>query len=247
MSALIAAITAEREQLLAPIAERLAVLDEIERLAAGLGDDRTPPVASVPVPPSDPPSPAGRRATAKPASKPSKRAAATATARVGRDGLGEVAERVLQALRNNGGWMGRGDLLPIVGDFNVRTTQRLVERGLVEAQGSTNSRRYRAARDTSETAGSGPPITGTSAAPVAGGTVARSAAPGVSVAGLDAKATRILRARIVDHLSRRRLNEQSLADHLNAELDHVTALLTDLAAAGDVVLDPDGRYRAPTS
>ncbi len=244
MSSLIEAVQAQRQELLVLIADQLAVLDEIERLAAGLagaGPDGTGGHVEISVPAGPPPDPralaeALGRGTPRAAAKAKPKATAAAP-RVGRDGLGGKAASVLEALRANGGWMSRAELVAVTGDFNNKTLQTLVTRELAEAQGVTNSRRYRATRDDSDTA------TGGTAPPVR--TKPRETT--VAVDGLDAKATRILRARILDHLSRRRLTDQSLADHLNAELDHVKALLAELVVAGEVERDAKGLYQVPTS
>ncbi len=248
MSALLDAVAAERADLLAPIAERLAVLDEIERLAGRLNNAEPPPAAAQPPVLPDPPSPrprGGAKLDRPPAAarKPAAKAPRAAAARVGRDGLGETTQAVLEALRANRGWMSRAEITAIIGPFNVKSTQKLVDRGLVKATGTTNSRRYRVVDDDSETAGSTAKTVRTTppAPPPA------PAAGGPAIAGLSAGARRVLRARLVDHLGRRRLNAQSLADHLNVELAHVDALLAELEAAGEIVHDPDGRYRTAAS
>ncbi len=244
MSALLDAIAAERETLLAPIAGRLAVLDELERLAASLNGTTTRTEVTVTVPARALPDARAIGAALRQAGKApegrGKPRQAPAAPRVGRDGLGPKASRILEALRANQGWMSTTEVAAVGGDFTNKVMQSLVTRGLAEARGETVQRRYRATQeDDARATGPGPGTeTIRPAAPAPPSTRATAAVP-----KLNAAATRILRARIVDHLGRRRLNAQSLADHLNAELAHVTPLVSELLGSGEIVQDDDGLYR----
>ncbi|MEJ7824937.1 MAG: hypothetical protein WKF48_05885 [Solirubrobacteraceae bacterium] len=237
MSALLTAVQAERDALLAPIADRLAMLDDIERLAAALDTAAPPkPKHGVPAPAARPSAAATAARTPKP---PSKRGGAAA--RVGRDGLGPKAASLLEAIRSQSGWLSRAEIVKLGGEFAGHTMASLVDRELVEAKGATSQRRYRAANPDNPSAGGG---SGGSTMPAVAHPPAAAAAP-AAAGTLDGVARRVLQARILDHLSRRRLDEQSLASALNADREHVAEILGKLRFDDRVVLDPDGRYRVP--
>lgn len=256
MSTLLDAIRAEREALLAPIAHRLAVLDEIERLAERLnGAPERAVVPKSPLPPKAPaaaPRPLSGQAKPKPPAAVPKAvlpARAPAT-RSGIDGLSEREQALLSAVRSKGSsWLALRDLTAVVPAMSITSLKRaiktLIGRGLIEAQGATSQRRYRAANPDSPPGGSTPPVA--PASPEVDDDVvdepSEPDAPPAAAGTLDAKAARILRARILDHLSRRRLTEQSLADHLNAEREHVADIVGKLLTDDAIILDPDGRYR----
>jgi hypothetical protein len=222
MSGVVQAVKAEREALLAPIAGRLAVLDEIERLAGSLDEVKATAAKPAATPPRQ------RPAAAKP------EAPRVAAPPVGRDGLGPKASELLEAVRVADRWMSRGEIVAVAGEFHSRTMQRLVERSLVEAKGDTSQRRYRAVQVDNVSGG------GRQSEPTI-----RPVAPPAATGTLDVGASRVLRARILDHLSRRKLNEQSLADHLNANREHVADILGKLLLSDHVELLPDGRYQVP--
>ena len=124
MDALLEAIQAERDKLLAPIADQLAKLDEIEQIARGLDNGAATPVAAPPAP---------RKALPK-------RAASSGQ---GRDGLSAGAVAVLEALRAAGDWVAPCDL-PGAKSSRTRNCAVLVERRLAEARGTRSNRAYRA-------------------------------------------------------------------------------------------------------
>ncbi len=235
MNAVLEAARAERHALLAPIAEQLAALDEIERIAASLnggGSDMAPTPAPapavVPRPPSKPQAPRPRKSSSPTKVLPAK---AQATG-VGRDGLGATAQAALEKVRAAGATpISRADA-----GASAHVMQALVNRGLIEATGATKSRRYRAVYDDNGTGGSTASLTPSPPQP-------RSS--NATLGTPDAKASKILRARILDHLSRRRMNEQSLADHLNADREHVVDILGKLLLDELVDLAPDGQYSVP--
>lgn len=225
MSALADAIRAEREQLLAPIAHRLAVLDEIERLAISLNG------AAAPADPSPGPT-RGQRGVPKTAARVLP-ARPPATGR-GTDGLSEPARAALTKLRTAKTPLSRSEIGASTG-----VMQTLVRRGLVAAHGDNRGRRYAAADADNAGAGAAPGASLPDDEP-------ETPAPEPQVLGtLNASQSRVLRARILDHLSRRRLKEQSLADHLNVERDHVAEILGKLLLDGLVILEPDGNYWVP--
>lgn len=236
MNAVLEAARAEREALLAPIADKLAALDEIQRIAEsslnGGGSEvasRAVAVASASV---------AQRPSRPAPTKPAKLLPAkTASSGVGRDGLSKQAQAALEKVRAAGATpLSRGEV-----GASASVMQTLVKRNLVEGIGATVARRYRAMYpEDSATAGSGPSIIG-AAAKSSAATIGAHETTGELPAG----PRRVLRARILDHLSRRRLNEQSLADHLNAEREHVADLLGKLLTDELVVLGPDGCYSVP--
>lgn len=145
MQSVIEAVRAERELLLAPIADRLATLDEIERLAGG-GSSTNSAGGGSAMPAEAPakPKPVARRAAPR---KP----AATGN---GLDGLGVKAQRVLEVLHARKDWMAVGDIAQQVGSTSSAANKylRLLgDRKLVEAQGATKARRYRALDGNSHT------------------------------------------------------------------------------------------------
>lgn len=236
MSTLLDAIAAERAGLLAPIAERLAVLDEIERLATRLvGESAAPSQAEPEEPPEEPPTPSAAKSVL---------ARRTRSSGVGRDGLSQRSQNVLEVLRaERGKWMtvaAIGD----AADFDLAkhfkgNVDPLIERGLVEKKESW-PREYRAVTsDVDGVAGASPQMKAPRAA-------APPAAPQGQQAGLSALSgteAKVLRARILDHLSRRGLSEQSLASQLNAEREHIADICGKLLLTDAVVLEPDGHYR----
>lgn len=236
MSAIVDAIRAEREQLLAPIAHRLAVLDEMERLATALngGGPKPSPAEQRPAiaPEKRPAVPAEER----PASAPAKRVAPPRPprTRAGIDGLTERELALLTAIRSKGAnWLAireLGTMLPQHSSWALKADLKtLIGRELVEATGTTSTRRYRAANP--DTPASGGPTAAT-----------RSGLAGSTPAPARGSST-VLRARVLDHLGRRRLTEQSLADHLNADREHVADVVGKLLLEDKIVLDPDGLYR----
>lgn len=156
-------------------------------------------------------------------------------ARRGTDGLSESARAALTKLRTAKNSLSRSEI-----GASTEVMQTLVKRGLATPHGDNRGRRYTAAD--ADTAGAGA-ASGASLPDDEPGGVAT---PEPHVIGtLNTSQARVLRARILDHLSRRRLKEQSLADHLNAERDHVAEILGKLLVDGLVVLEPDGNYRVP--
>lgn len=234
MGVLLDAIRTEREQLLAPVQGRLTQLDELERLATayhgenGVGGgptvpDAAPPKNEAPVKPA-----AGRGAATTRPRRPSGQ-----TAR-GRDGLGPRVQAVLEAIRANSGWMTIREIWDACPGAPVNSpVQQLARAGLIEAQGATSRRRYRAIvaapAPAPETAD--PPPDPTSPAPPS--------------EPLGVAASRVLRSRILDHLERRGLDEKSLAGHLRADREHVAFICGQLLVDGLITLMPDGRYTNP--
>ncbi len=226
MSDLLDAIRAERraliEPLLAPVADKLRVLDEMERLAASLngGGSDVPAVAA----------PARQPVAAKP--KPAQRAlpARTRPTAAGVDGLSPNTVRVLQVVRSTTHWMSKSQIAEADPDLPASLQvylKRLIDRGLIEANGHTTARRYRAVTDEARSQQRE--------------TSNEQSAPAARPHG-NGSATRVLRARIIDHLSRRALDEQSLADHLAADREDVAFLCGEMLMDDKLRLLPDGRY-----
>lgn len=254
MSTLLDAIRAEREALLAPIAHRLAVLDEIERLAErlnGAPERAVVPKSSLPpkAPAAVPRALSGQAKPKPPAAVPKAVLPARAPAtRSGIDGLSEREQALLSAVRSKGSsWLALRDLTAVVPAMSITSLKRaiktLIGRGLIEAHGATSQRRYRAANPDSPPVAPASPEIDDAVDDEVDDAVAVPDVPPAAAGTLDAKAARILRARILDHLSRRRLTEQSLADHLNAEREHVADIVGKLLTDDAIILDPDGRYR----
>ncbi len=191
-----------------------------------------------------------RPPTPKPAAAQTQRAlpAKTPATRRGRDGLPTVGQTVLEALRAHGGqWMSAAE----IGRATDRTPSTLknylrplVKRGLVEAKGQTSSRRYRAKIDDNAASGGSE----TRALPAVSRTTppAASTGPRSSTGSkLSVADRRVCRARILDHLSRRRLDEQSLASTLGIDREEVADLCGELLLDDKIVMLPDGRYEVP--
>lgn len=255
MSALVDAIRAERlaliEPLLAPIADKLVVLDEMERLARSInGGGSDVSVLAAPV------KPAARKSV--PRALPAK----VHSTRVGLDGLPDRTREVLAAVRALGGWVSASEVAASMGaaaNAMRKHLQRLVERGLLEAQGETVARRYRSV--TEDKAWSGEIVApralpapvvdehGSDSSPSFEEAKPEQApAQTKSVAkdhGLTTQGLKIVRARILDHCSRRRLDEQSLASTLNVDREVVADLCGQLLVDELIVLRPDGRYEVP--
>jgi hypothetical protein len=226
MSAIVEAIQAERraliEPLLAPIADKLQALDEMERLALSLnggGSEAVVVEAAIP-----------KRAAPAQRVLPRK---AVATRR-GRDGLPAKTQRVLEAIRSFGDtWAAVADIrrVPDLADIPDGSLRKhippLVCRGLVEAKGETSQRRYRATSADNATSG--------------GGQAAVVPAPAVGAVSAPV-AARVTRSRILDHLSRRKLDEPSLATLLNLDRETVADLCGALLLDDKIAMLPDGRY-----
>lgn len=255
MSAIVDAIRAEREQLLAPIADKLAALDALERMAGVLNG-------------------AGEARPAKPAAAPAKQEAAAATVaspgrcftgaaveaptkrvlppkssvtRVGTDRLGDKARLVLTAIRSQGAsWAAAGEIYrALPSDAGItygaigNHLQKLYQRNLIVAEGQTAARRYRAATvEDRGLADESPP------APPTADTVPADAPP--AHVARDARAERVEGPALGGSSTTSTAgdsNEQSLAEHLNAEREHIADILGRLLLEDKVVLDPDGCYR----
>lgn len=135
MEAILEAVAAEREML----AARLATLDEIERLAGGAQHGAGGGSAVTADAPAKP----------RPAAKPATRRAAPARSTSGIDGLGPQASAVLAVLRATHDWTKAAEINASVEGSPAairQTVKMLVKRGLVEAEGATSTRRYRAVK-----------------------------------------------------------------------------------------------------
>ena len=223
MQAVIDAIRAEREQLLAPIADKLAKLDELERLVTENG---AAPRAAKPEPKAKAkPKPHRAALAAQKAVVPIEPAPATGK---GRDGLGARSTQVLDALITSGDWMSVSEIAAAVGGSaqSLRThMQRLGTRGLVEAHGSTSRRRYRAKRS--------------------GVGNARAADARQSLDDR-VKAT-ALRARIIDLVKHNQgdLNDDRLAQALDVDRDTVSEHTCVLLDTNRIRLVNGGTYALP--
>lgn len=243
------AIDAERSVLVEPILARLQILSEMERLARRLTSDATPPPAQTPTDPV--PSPASPSPPSPPTPAPPRTSPSNGT-------LGARAQYVLKALRDGDdawvdGWVAAPALALIVGMTGSalkKHLQLLGDRGFVETRGETSARRYRAVFSAAEYATrvaplkpqppdqpasmpESPPIEPSPAAPLESTPVKPAATP---------TQMRVARSRILDHLSRRRLNEQSLIDGLNLDRAVVTNVCSQLLAEGQIVRLSGGRY-----
>lgn len=227
MSDLVDAVRAERraliEPLLAPVADKLAALDEMERLALSLngGGSDVSPVAELPAPAAAPPPP-------KPKPREAQRAlpARPKATTQGRDGLGAKAQATLEALRSHPGWVKPAVLAAHEGQERGKIGQRLmvlVERGLAEARGKTVSREYRAI--VSEKPAAARSTFGQGRSPAS-----RQAA---SVQG-----------RVIEAVGYRPSNVDDLAGRLNAAIGEVVTACDQLVRDGDIALRGDGRYHA---
>ncbi len=237
---LVEAIRAERraliEPLLAPIADKLRTLDEMEHLARSLnGGGSDVPAVRAPVAAST------KHAVATGGAQRAQRALPPRTrgTAAGRGGLTPAADSILTAVRSgDGAWMTGREIAAAAG--RAASTLRnylgpLCDRGLVEATGTTRDRRYRAVMADN---------------PASGGFAPRVPAPKAasrSTTGskLSAADRRIARARILDHCSRRRLDEQSLASTLGIGREEVADLCGELLLDDKIVLLPDGQYTVP--
>jgi DNA-binding transcriptional ArsR family regulator len=251
MSTLVEAIQAERraliEPLLAPIADKLRTLEEMERLAVSLNGGGSE-VATI-----TPPAPAAKPPKPKQRALPPKAPATTA----GLDGLSDQRRNVLTAVRSCGGWIAIGDLTRVTGG-SVQAVRKhlgaLVARGLVEATGATSARRYRAVVEDKAWSGEeqralpapGPDYPDTSSEEGEQPPVAAGRTKSVAVSnGLTPQELKIARARILDHCSRRKLDEQSLATTLDVSREVVADICGQLLLDDKIVLHPDGRYEVP--
>lgn len=226
MTALLDAIRAERraliEPLLAPVAEQLRTLDELERLAASLnGGGSAVPVVEAPPPPAAAPKRPAREQRALPArTKPTGQ---------GRDGLGAKATAVLDVLRAPAAdWMSAGQIAAAVGLTTTALKHhiaRLIERGLIEARGQTLSRRYRAvpqdaAKRKVTTFGAGRP-------------------PGKSKPA----AAGSLQGRVLEAVGYKPGSVDEVAKRLGVPAGGVAEACDTLLSEGEIVAQPDGRYR----
>ncbi len=147
-------------------------------------------------------------------------------AQVGRDGLAANATAALEAVRAGAGaWVAISDIATATG-LSASTLRNhlpaLVERGLIEATGETKQRHYRAVLPDNGRSGSGMAPATPKKAPK--------------------HPTAVARARILDHLSRRALDEQSLTAHLGLDREVVAYICGDLLLNDALRLRPDGRY-----
>lgn len=179
---------------------------------------------------------------------------------VGIDGLGDRAQQVLRAVRGLPGWVSVGQIAAVVGvapQVPRSHLQQLVARGLVEAQGETVARRYRAAVEDNGASGGGErlAIAAPRSVPAAASSDSSSSSEeakpeqprrrGRPPADMPAAERRIARARILDHCSRRKLDEQSLATTLNVGREVVADICGELLLNDKIVLHADGRYEVP--
>lgn len=190
---------------------------------------------------------APRAASAQPAAAASLRPAAqpvlpakTPQTGQGRDGLGRQTQHVLAVLRVGDaawtdGWVATGLLAAKAGMTHAALKghlQHLGARGLVETRGKTSARRYRASRPDSERSGSRPVAAARPDPPVQ----APVEQPATAVE------MRVARSRILDHLSRRKLSEQSLVGTLNLKAELIAEICARLLAEGKIVRLPNGTY-----
>lgn len=197
---------------------------------------------------------------APPAAKPKQQRvlpAKTPPTRVGLDGLSDRTREVLAAARLFGSTWSSASEIAAACDMTPNTVrrhlQRLVERGLLEARGETVARRYRAAEQDNGSSGGGERLAIAAPTPPS----SEEAKPDQllsprgqtkSVAkdhGLTRQGLKIVRARVLDHCSRRRLDEQSLATMLNVSREVVADICGELLLDDKIVLHPDGRYEVP--
>jgi DNA-binding transcriptional ArsR family regulator len=172
----------------------------------------------------------------------------------GRDGLAPRTQLVLEALRAGdeagpGGWVAAGPLAARTDMTRAalkKHLQQLGERGLVETRGETSARRYRASSADSGGGGSSPVVTARQSPerapappPTEPADEPQSPPPPPAATGT---AGRVVRSRILDHVSRRRLSEQSLVGTLNLEAGVVAEVCGRLLAEGKIVLLPNGTY-----
>lgn len=160
---------------------------------------------------------------------------------VGIDGLSTDAIGVLQQIRSHD-----GAAVPASAILDAHTTKRqwerirgtLIDRGLIEVIGHGSKSRYAATARDSQGAGA------SSAGWGQGSPKLRSkpkpAAPELT---LTTTQRRILRARVIDHLSRRALTEETLASHLGADPGHVHHAVAEVLATGGIVRRLDGTLR----
>lgn len=182
---------------------------------------------------ADTPAPSRRRAS-KPPAKPRRPAA-----RAGRDGLGAKAQQVLEAVRAADGWVTRGEIAPhltgISADAVSAHLTTLIERGLIEAQGSKSQRKVRAVRSSAPRGALGAATEG-----MAGGTASK------LVGGARAHAMAQVREAIVNHLAAVPSTEQQLVDRYardGIDREDVAFICGDLLVSDQLTLDPDGTYR----
>ncbi len=218
MSALLEAVRAEREQLLAPIADKLAALDEIERLAGSLnGNGAAAKVAA----PQGPAKPKAAKKKALPPKAPATRS--------GVDGLSPKTTAILTAIRSKRGeWMAPAEIAQIAGldPHGLKNYMpTLVERGLVEKKGETVARRYRAVPDEN-------------------GARERTTFGQGQVLGKPAKQTGSLQGRIIEAVGYQPANAKELATKLSASVDEVSRECDKLRKDGEIALRDDWRYRA---
>lgn len=207
------AIQAERRALvgtlLAPVAGQLAVLDEIERLAVQLHTGDTLEVPDTPAVAAAPAKKGGPSRVLSP--RP------PATGR-GRDGLSAAAGAALQKVRDaNGKQLARVE----IGASN-EVMQTLVKRGLVQAHGQNQGRRYSAATN---------------------GTPARSLT--TFGQGREPKpAGPSLQGRLIEAVGYKPGSVDELARRLNTASGVIVEACDALVAEGEIVLQDDGRYRS---
>ncbi len=161
----------------------------------------------------------------------------TAAFPLGTDGLSTTARQILTAVRGRAGeWvtvaaLTGNDLIPDVTAKTIRENLRhLADRGLLERDGATNARRYRAFDGTGAGAAWGSAVVSPPAAVVKRGPATAS--------------ERVTRARILDHLSRRRMDALSIEHGLNLPRLAVQTALADLLDARAVRRRLDGLYEA---
>lgn len=207
MATLLEVIGAEREALQA----KLAALDEIERLAVAYGGAAAAVAA-----------PAAKRETHV-APKRALPAKPKATGQ-GLDGLGPKATAALQAMRERKDWMTMVEV-----GATASVMQGLVRRGLVEAQGATSKRRYRAVQ--------GPPPGN------AGTTWGKGRAPGRPAKPQPNR--NVLGERVLGQLKHRTLNEPQLAGVLDVSREQIADACGKLLLDDRIVMRPDGSYTVP--
>lgn len=177
--------------------------------------DITPAPATAP---KKPKAPAGRAAPKKPAAT-----------RGGRDGLNTKTQAVLEVVRAGGDWMRPSEIAAGCNDGRSPSTirkglQTLLRRGLIEGQGATVNRRYRAV----------------------GGGDSAGKTKGVAVTGMKGgQATQgSLQGRLLEAVGYRPSSVDELAERLELGHGEVAAACDELLLGGDIELAPDGRYRA---
>lgn len=216
MQAIIDAVRAERELLLAPIADQLAKLDELERIASG----PTNGAGGGPAVPAETPA----LAKSKPAQarKPaaSRKPAPTGA---GIDGLGPMPVQILQFVREHG-QVTTAQILDATGvTASTLSSQMavLVDRCLVERLGNNRNRTYR-------------PVTNYQPPTVTVGLAAPKGAPknGASVQG-----------RILEAVGFRPMDKSELIFKLKAPDTDIASALQRLVTEGEIEQVTGGRYR----